>query len=151
MNEALISVLGILLAAFLTILGTRKHAERQRFIEEAARFKEAFAPAITQFKTTLGNDRDILFHEFDAQEKAFNRFVNFVPSRKLALFTNAWERYKQHAQERNSGGPLELFAREALDVKRLNDEDHLNEVAQMRNDQAIELIEQLLRYAKVSG
>lgn len=143
-------ILGILLTALIGSLAYRNHKARERFTKFADDFKSAFLPAITQLNTRLGSDREVLGDEFNRHRDAAIIFKEHLGFRKAA-FEKAWQAYEAHCKERTDVPVLAFIGTEVLDLSKARDPQHIQEVKEMRRDEALVHINNLLKFAKPKG
>lgn len=144
------SIFGILLAALIGSLAYRNHKARERFTKFADDFKSAFLPAITQLNTHLGSDREILRSEFPKHREAYITFKERLGFSNPA-FEKAWQEYEAHYKERADAPILAFIGTEVLDMSKARDMQHIQEVKELRRDEALSHIYKLLRFAKPKG
>jgi hypothetical protein len=140
-------ILGILLTALIGSLAYRNHKARERFTKFADDFKSAFLPAITQLNTRLGSDREVLGDEFNRHRDAAIVFKEHLGFRKAA-FEKAWQAYEAHCKERTDVPMTFFIGTEILDMSKAGDPQHIQEVKEMRRDEALSHINNLLKFAK---
>ena len=145
------AVLGYLIKALIDhYLSKSRSAEDRKindFNEAADNFRNAFIPVLKELETDQ-TDRLILRQFFDQHDEARRRFEGFLNGSKLQSFREAWERYRDHCKERTEVSPYEMFATEITDPNRLHDTSHYAEVRATRNKDPIDLINNLLKFAK---
>lgn len=140
-------ILGILITALIGSLAYRNHKSRERFTKFADDFKSAFLPAITQLNTRLGDDREILRDEFPRHRDAAIIFKEHLGFRKVT-FEKAWQAYEAHCKERTDVPVQAFIGTEVLDMSKARDPRHIQEVKEMRRDEALFHINNLLKFAK---
>ena len=145
------AILGYLIKALIDHFLSKSRASEDReiknFNEAAESFREAFIPVLKELETDQ-NDRLILTQFFDQHDEAKRRFESFLNVSKQQSFHKAWERYQEHCKVRTEVSPIEMFATEITDPNRLHDSNHYAEVRESRNQQAITLINELLKFAR---
>ena len=141
------SFLGLLIVALIGSLEYRSRKSRERFTKFADDFKNAFIPAITQLNTRLGKDRDILASEYDRQRDAAIIFKEHLGFRKPD-FEKAWKEYEDHCKKRTDVPVLAFIGTEVLDMSKARDKQHIQEVKELRRDEALSHINNLLKFAK---
>lgn len=143
-------IIGILLTSLLGSIIYRSHKARERFTKFADDFKAAFLPAITMLNTQLGSDREILQGEYPKHRDAAIIFKEHLSFRKAA-FEKAWQAYEAHCKERTDVPVLAFIGTEVLDMSKARDPQHIQEVKEMRRDEALFHINNLLKFAKPKG
>jgi len=141
------SFLGLLTIALIGSLEYRGRKSRERFTKFADDFKSAFLPAITQLNTRLGSDREVLRDEFSRHRDAAIIFKEHIGSRKAA-FEKAWQAYEAHYKTRTDVGIIAYIGTEVLDMAKSGDQKYIQEVKEMRRDEVLSHINNLLKFAK---
>lgn len=145
------AVLGYLIKTFIDHFLSKKRMTVDRRLSEfnaAARaFQEAFIPAIRALEED-GNDRFILNEFIESHDEARRRFEPYLKGADLVDFQQAWRRYEHYCKERINVSIYELIGSEALDPNKMQDPNHYKEVAEFRKQEALELINALLKFAK---
>lgn len=145
--EAGWKIIAVLLVPLIGSIIYRSHKSRERFTKFADDFKSAFLPAITQLNTRLGSDREILQSEFPKHRDAAIIFKEHLSFRKAA-FEKAWQAYEDHYKERTDVPILAFIGTEVLDMSKARDPQHIQKVKEMRRDEALFHINNLLKFAK---
>lgn len=140
-------IIAVLLAPLFGSIIYRNHKARERFTKFADDFKSAFLPAINQLNTRLGSDREVLGDEFRRHRDAAIIFKEHLGFRKAA-FEKAWQAYEAHCKERTDVPVLAFIGTEILDMSKTRDPKHIQEVKEMRRDEALAHINNLLKFAK---
>jgi hypothetical protein len=151
MQENVINViLGIfltaLLAAFFASIIPRKFKEREKFIEAATTFRDAFLPEITFLKHNtniggLGNSEDLSellhFAYIHRHLKAFEIFRSYLSNKDMSGIDKAWKQYCY-----NQDNPDILFFEQYFTGGRPKAE------TENKKALALERIEGILKFAK---
>lgn len=111
----------------------------------AEAFRASFASAISHLNLPRSDDRQVLQVEFDGHYHAYHAIRVHLTKRACRKLDTAWQRYEAHCRSRVEVSILERIGTEVLDPKRMADPAHHEEVRVMRRQQALELIEALLR------
>lgn len=136
-------------AAVVAATWIPKQIEKTKQFNAAAEpFRNAFNTALRDIESGDCSDRMILQHEFHGHDTAMRKFVHYLKGRDLARFKETWGKYQQWCDERTNVGIMELIASEALDINKLSDPAHIAEVAKMRNEQLLEHIQNVLKFAQ---
>lgn len=132
---------------FLSKSRVTEDREIKGFNDAAESFREVFIPTMKALETDQ-SDRLILNQYFDLHDEARRRFEIYLKGSKLEGFREAWAQYENHCKTRTEVSPYDMFATEIIDPSRMRDPNHHAEVKEFRHNQAIVLIEALLKFSQ---
>ncbi len=143
MNEFYAAILGIITGGIVTYFVSYFLLKKQRSLEAAAKFREAFSEEIAKCKYTKEAEiKSILIKAMIKHEKAVILYEPFINKSKIDNFRRTWDKYC----ELNSYSNINDFVPETG----INKEGYIRELSEKeQRDNSLSFLVQLIKYAPV--
>ena len=97
-----------------------RRSERQNYCNKVIEFEEFLIPFLKELESPDANPAVLVTQYFPEHDEAARKLMLHIPQKKQKRFLRKWQLYEALYEEKQSQGPMNIFAAEVDDTRKLH-------------------------------